>query len=276
MKPPTALTHLCAIAWVVLIGFAAAAAGAVHTRIFGHDIFVFLDAGWRVLNGQRPEVDFNPSMGALMAWFAAAGLKLSGNSVNGIGYMSGLIAFIAGAWAYALTRRMSGLASVLAAGVIALIAAAPFPTGWMPNVLSHAMVYNRYGYALLGLVVLECFLGVERGFAAGLSSGILCVSLLFVKPSYCLAGVVLVCGSFFVQKNSWRRTSGLAIGAAAAGVAIMALLQFDLGALWADLRLMGSARGAGLSLWNLRWAFLKGTGEFLPLAMLAVLVAAIR
>ncbi|HLG99924.1 MAG TPA: hypothetical protein VKX49_26685, partial [Bryobacteraceae bacterium] len=153
---------------------------------------------------------------------------------------------------------------------------APFPIGCMPNMLSHAMVYNRYGYALLGLVVLECFLGTERGFAAGLSSGIVCVSLLFVKPSYCLAGVALVSGSFLIQKNSWRRTLGLAIGAAAAVVAIMALLHFDLGALWADLRLMGSARGAGLSLWNFRWAFLRGSGEFLPLAMLAVLVTAIR
>ena len=32
--------------------------GAVPTRVFGHDIFFLLENGWRVVNGQRPHIDF--------------------------------------------------------------------------------------------------------------------------------------------------------------------------------------------------------------------------
>ncbi len=72
--------------------------------------------------------------------------------------MSALVGAIVGGWAYALSRRrMAATPAILSAVLLELIAVAPFPIGWPPNTLSHAMIYNRYGYALLGLVVLECF-----------------------------------------------------------------------------------------------------------------------
>jgi len=93
-------------------------------------------------------------MGPLLALLAAAGLKLAHNSSNGIGYMSALVGGVAGCWAYAISRRrMAAIPGTLAGIVVALIAAAPFPLGWTPNTLSHAMLYNRYSYALLGLIV---------------------------------------------------------------------------------------------------------------------------
>ena len=95
-------------------------------------------------------------MGPLLSLLAAAGLKLAHNSPNGIGYMSALVGSIGGCWAYAISRRrIAAIPSMLAGIVVTLIATAPFPIGWPPNILSHAMLYNRYGYALLGLIVLE-------------------------------------------------------------------------------------------------------------------------
>jgi len=41
--------------------------GAVPTKVFGHDIFVPLEIGWRVINGQRPHLDFTSAWGPL--WF---------------------------------------------------------------------------------------------------------------------------------------------------------------------------------------------------------------
>jgi len=76
-RPKRPLAEVCAVALILAIAGVAAAAGAVHTRIFGHDIFIPLDAGWRVLNGQRPDLDFSPSMGPLFGLFAAAGLWLA-------------------------------------------------------------------------------------------------------------------------------------------------------------------------------------------------------
>ncbi len=266
------LSDICAIVLVLLISAAAAAVGAVHTRIFGHDIFVFLDAGWRVLNGQRPEIDFNPSMGPLLSLLAAAGLKLDRNSPDGVGYMSALVAAIAGCWGYALARRrMAAVPSTLAAIVLALIAGAPFPIGWPPNTLSHAMLYNRYGYALVGLVALECFRPGERNLLGGISTGIVSAALLFLKPSYCLVAL----GFAACSATSWRRAIGVAIGGTSAIFAMLAYLQFDFTALWGDLSMLSAARGSSLSLWNIRWSFIKGLVDFLPLGLLALLAAGV-
>ncbi len=68
---------------------------------------------------------------------------------------------------------------------------------------------------------------------------------------------------------------GIAVGLLAAGLAMMAYLRFDFAAFWSDLRLMSAARSSSLSLWNVRWSLFKGLGDFLPLALLAVLVSSI-
>jgi hypothetical protein len=261
---------------ILLICAVTAAIGAVHTRIFGHDIFIFFDAGWRVLNGQRPEIDFNPSMGPLLSFLAAAGLKLAHDSSNGIGYMSAMIGGVAGCWAYALSRRRIAAVPAMLAGVlIALIATGPFPIGFSPNLLSHAMIYNRYGYALLGLIVLECFQTGRGTIAGGASTGVVSAALLFIKPSYALVALGFAACSLIVQDRRLRRAAGIAIGLAAVGIAMMAYLRFDLAAFVGDLRMMSAARSSGLSLWNIRWSLFKGLGGFLPLGLLALLVASV-
>ena len=215
-------------------------------------------------------------MGPLLSLLAAAGLKLAHNSSNGIGYMSALVGGIAGCWAYAISRRrMAAIPSMLAGIVVALIATAPFPIGWPPNILSHAMLYNRYGYAMLGLVVLECFQPGEGVWLGGISTGVVSVVLLFLKPSYCLVALGFAAYSIVMQHRRPRRLLGLAIGFIAASLAMMAYLRFDFLAFWSDLQLMSAARSSSLSLWNVRWSLFKGLGDFLPLALLAVLTSSI-
>ena len=54
--------------------------------MYGHDVFVTLENGWRVMNGQRPHLDFMSSWGVLWSLISALGLTISGHSVDGIGY----------------------------------------------------------------------------------------------------------------------------------------------------------------------------------------------
>ncbi len=213
-------------------------------------------------------------MGPLLSLLAAAGLKLAHNSPNGIGYMSALVGSIGGCWAYAISRRrIAAIPSMLAGIVVTLIATAPFPIGWPPNILSHAMLYNRYGYALLGLIVLECFQPGESSLMGGISTGVVSVALLFLKPSYCLVGFGFAVCSTIMQHRRPQRLLGFAIGFLAAGLAMMTYLRFDFAAFWGDLQLLSAARSSSLSLWNVRWSLFKGLGDFLPLALLAVLTA---
>jgi hypothetical protein len=268
-KPAGPLTDACAAVLIFLICAATALIGAVHTRIFGHDVFIVFDAGWRVLNGQRPDVDFSPSMGPLLALLAAAGLRLAHNSVNGVGYMSAIVGAIVGGWSYALCRRrMAAIPAILSAIVITLIAVAPFPIGWPPNTSSHAMLYNRYGYALVGLVVLECFRPGTLSIYGGFSTGLVCVALLFLKPSYCLVALCLA-----LARPERRRIGGFLLGLATGSLAMMAYLRFDFGAVWNDVHTMSAAKSGGLSLWTIRWSFMNGLADLLPLALLALLVS---
>ena len=270
--PTRALHDLYAVLLISAVCAVTAFTGAAHTKLFGHDIFLLLDGGWRVLNGQRPSVDFSPGTGPLLPLIMAAGLKLAGNSVRGVGYASALFGAAVGFWSYALARkRMPWTPAILLALLLTLIAVAPYPLGWLPNVLSHAMLYNRYGYALLGIVVLDSFDPEHKTSLGAVSTGILCAALLFLKPSFGLVALAFAfCSVLLDLRNRWR-IIGILFGLTCAGLAMMAWLRFDFVAVWNNFQLLAGAKSAGISLWQIRWAVFQGLPDFAWLALLAVL-----
>ena len=255
--------------------------GAVHTRIYGHDIFILLDSGWRVENGQRPAVDYSPGTGELLPLLMAAGLKLAHNSVRGIGYASALLGAVVGLWNYAIARnRMSWISASLISLLLTLIAVAPYPLGLLPNMFSHAMIYNRYGYALLGMVVVESFQRTQRDgdkrLWGSVSTGIISAALLFLKPSYGLVALVFAAYSVLLDRRNWWRPAGILLGFAAGILAMIAWLRFDFEAVFNTFRLLAAAKSSSLSLWEIRWAIVKGLPDFAALALLVVFVGVIR
>jgi len=182
-------------ALLLLICLAAAIVGVPRLRIFGHDIFVSLDGGWRVLNGQRPGVDFYAQMGPAYYLLHAAGLWLAGNNARGLGYGSTLATAMISLWAFFVLRpRMKSSPFFVACLFLALLAAAPFPLGFGFMHAAFSMKHNRYGYALTGLVMLESFLPEDSDnrkhqFAGGFSTGLACALLLFLKISFGLVAL---------------------------------------------------------------------------------------
>jgi hypothetical protein len=278
--PPNYFRDACAVLLILAVCAGTALIGAVHTRIFGHDIFVLLDSGWRVENGQRPAVDYLPGVGELLPLVMAGGLKLAGNSVRGIGYASALIGALVGLASYAIARnRMAWISAGSSSLLLTLIAVAPYPLGLLPNMFSHAMVYNRYGFALLGIVVLESFQPPRRtslGLVFPALTGITSAALLFLKPSYGLVALVLAAYSVLFDPRSWRRPIGILLGLTAGILTMMAWLRFDFAALFRCLRLLAEAKSSGLSWWDIRWAVLKGLPDFLGLVLLVVFVGVAR
>ena len=280
--PPNYSRDACAILLILAVCVGTAFIGAVHTRIFGHDIFILLDSGWRVENGQRPAVDYSPGTGELLPLLMAAGLKLAHNSVRGIGYASALLGAVVGLWSYAIARnRMSWISASLVSLLLTLIAVAPYPLGLLPNMFSHAMIYNRYGYALLGIVVLESFQRTpgreDAKLALGsVSTGIVSAALLFLKPSYGLVALVFAAFSVLLDRRNWWRPAGILLGFAAGILAMIAWLRFDFEAVFNTFRLLAAAKSSSLSLWEIRWAIVKGLPDFAALALLVVFVGVIR
>jgi len=148
--------HLLFLAPAVALLAAVVYVGAVRTHACGHDIMQSLDGAWRVLNGQRPHVDFYSPLGPLMYLVTAAGLALAGLRVEGVGYGVALVGAAVGIWGYRLSLgRMRFVPAAATGTFLVLLSVAPVPLGAGPATLSHAMLYNRFGFALLALVLLE-------------------------------------------------------------------------------------------------------------------------
>ncbi len=130
---PPARLLIVFFAGLALICGATAFIGAVPTRICGHDIFIPLEAGWRVINGQRPYLDFTSPFGPLWFLISALGLTISRHSANGIGYGSAIVALIVGSWSFfwARTGWRLGPRIILSFFLTALVAA-PYPLGDSP------------------------------------------------------------------------------------------------------------------------------------------------
>ena len=265
--------------WLLVVCAAVATVGVPRLRIFGHDIFVSLDGGWRVLNGQRPGVDFYGQMGPAYYLLHAAGLWLAGNNARGLGYGSTLAAALIGFWAFFVLRsRMRSAPFFVACLFLTLLAAAPFVVGYFPWHSAFCMKHNRYGYALTGLVLLESFLPQEDGdrkreFAGGLSTGLACALLLFLKISFGLVAVTMAAVSLPLRSGTRIRLAGIAAGFAALAVPMLAYLRFDLPPIMRELRLLAAVKGVSIDAFVVVQRLYVDRFEIAPVVLLAVLVS---
>jgi hypothetical protein len=249
--------------------------GIMPLRSYVDDVVTMADNAWRLLCGQRPHADYSSALGTVSYLIWALGIKLAGGNLNGLAYGNSLAGISVGIWAYGLlARRVSGLLAVAGAAMLCLLALAPVQLGesyWMSSV---AMSYNRLGYALLGLLIIESFPmrreEAARGVGGALSTGVVCAILLFLKANYFLVGLVLAAGSLvWTGRIERRRAAGLAAGFGAVALAILAYLRFDAGAMLTDLRMAADARSGAVAWGFVRGVFLSNFPGFLILAGLA-------
>ena len=247
----SALFFVC----LLMICGATAFVGAVPTRIYGHDDFFLLDNGWRILCGQRPHLDFFSPWGPVMFLVVGMGLDLADTSVNGIGYGNAIVGLIIGLWSFQLGRnRLAFLPRFFLSIYLALLVMAPYPLGIWPHLSSHANLYNRYGYALLGLVLIECFQRMEdeqqdaNDMFGGISTGAIVVVALFLKASYFFISLPFVAASILWGSSSRNRLFGLAVGFCIILFTMLAYLRFDIRALFEALWMAAGARSNALSL----------------------------
>jgi hypothetical protein len=239
-------TRNMALFWVCLVAICCLRAyiGLAGTRIYSHDAFMMLDGAWRMLHGQRPHVDFNTMVGPAAYVPTVVGLWLSGNSAAGFAYGQAFAGFLLGAWGLFLGRgRLSDVPRVALSLCVTALALSPFQLGMSPFEISPATTYNRYGYALLGLLFLDC---VRRGsrsdFLAGISTGIVLSGLAFLKATYFLVALFMLFTLFRVRVQTLRRWKGIALGTTITALPFLAYLRFRADLMLADLRLTAAAK----------------------------------
>jgi hypothetical protein len=243
--------------WTALaLSLTAAACGVVvwlglpRAATYGHDTFIALDGGWRVLNGQTPNSDFYSPLGPIPFLIAAAGLKLASLRVEGLAYATAAVGALLGLWTWVLVRtRLKVWSALLALTFLVSFWLAPFPLGEPYYMTGYAMQYNRLGYVLASLILLELYLpGAEYsrkqhpidwgGLSTGIAAGLLC----FLKINYAFVGCALVVSAYLL--NQKRRTHFLFVmaGFALAAIPMLSFLHWDVAAIFRDLKIVAAAR----------------------------------
>jgi hypothetical protein len=218
---------------------------------FASDTFFLLDNAYRVLQGQIPHRDFSSAWGPIMYLIDAAGLRLSGMRPTGLGYANAMFGALLGMWSYFVARSRWSPAAACALGVYTvLLVTAPFPLGYTPLDFSYAMVYNRYGYALFGIILIESAAvaiptraWIRQSAAGAISTGVALALLAFLKITYAIVAIpfvaVLMIG---VRSGGLRRVIALAAGFAICAALVLSYLRFDVPDMLRDLAMAASAR----------------------------------
>jgi hypothetical protein len=247
------------ISLAVLLGFVAVLAGILRwtgssfQTDMAWDAIIMLEAGTRWLQGQIPHVDYLSPIGILPTWLMSVALRLSRGTAHALAYAPLLVVFpvaIAGWWV--AQRRLSAWLSLGFAGFLAALVTAtrPLPFGMLPYPVefmhtSYAMAYNRLGWALLIILVLQQFVPARARAAAPASrleaagAGAVCVLLLLTKVNYAAAAAGVVLVGLVIARPTRGATVALLVGAVAAvGLAIV-LLRFHPGAWWREFSYLG-------------------------------------
>ena len=237
--------------WVVLLLMVGLALYAAPHRIHRWmlDTFLFLDGGWRILNGQRPYADFATGLGPVTFQIVAFGMLLSKGGPAAIDFGFIYAGLVLGIWCWFLCKeRLERPAGIMLALFVALFTFSPHAIGSRPSILTYASIYNRLGYALLVLIVVEAvrptrYPNDRVNLASGISSGVCCSLLFFVKPTFFLVAVFILTSSFlFIDRRSVKRRIGLLVGLATPSLAMLAYLRFDIASLMHSLTTVAASR----------------------------------
>jgi len=238
------------------------------------DTFMLLDGGWRVFNGQMPYRDFYLILGPLEYLFTAAGMVLTGGSPQAIGVSNAAFGLTAGVWGwFLLRRRMPEVPALMVTAWLVLTATCPTSLGSSSNVLSCAMIYNRHGYALLGLVLVECAYASGRSrFWGGVSSGAGLILLAFLKLNFFGAALLLLLATIPVKREEMPRAWGILAGLGGTLAVFIVYLRSAIFPFIFDMRLIFQTRTGQLSLRALV-AEIEGSAELVTLAILTIIAA---
>ena len=135
-----------------------------------------------------------------------------------------------------LRQRLPALFSLLITAWLVLCAASPTPLGFDPRFLSCAMIYNRQGYALLGLILVECAFAAEKNrFWGGVSSGAALVLLIFLKLNFFGVGALMLLVTVPLTRVGLIRIWGFLAGAAGTFLAFFVYPRFSMTAFVSDM-----------------------------------------
>ena len=123
------------------------------------DVFVLIDGAWRICSGQIPHTDFHNPIGALVYAVFAFGMRIDGPSLQALAYGNSIFLSLVGLWTISICyKRLTPVFGLILTTFIVVLLAATRPLGYDVETTTYAMLYNRYGWALLSIVMIQLML----------------------------------------------------------------------------------------------------------------------
>lgn len=240
---------------IVAVCIVQAALGTLPTRIYAIDLFIFLDGAWRVASGQTPHEDFFAGFGVLFWKPLQLALAVRGYDAEGIGLARAFYTAAIGLWTFLLVRkRLSPIQTLVVTLLSVAMTSAARPLGESVNMFSHAMFYNRVGYALLFIIVLDAlylrFLRSDvhgfRVFLGGMSTGMAIACLALLKVSFVVPAVLLLAAGVLLWSTTLRYLAGVLSGGVLIVVNAVTFLDFKLIPWASEMTQLAHARSGSL------------------------------
>lgn len=236
------------------------------------DVFILLDGAWRLIDGQEPHKDFSSPIGVFTYYVGASGMRIAGLGLQGYAAGNAIVLAVFGGWSVwtAFTRFAPARAAMFAALVI-LVIAATRPLGYAPDVLSYAMLYNRYGWALLILLAAHAFVLPNARWTRGdaVALGVLAGLLFYVKATYFVAGAGAVALALYLRPELRQNWARMTIGF----LAVVVLAWIEAGAnpvsYLRDISAAGAVQSAADGFAALSGSVISNLFNVLALAVLA-------
>lgn len=173
--------------FLIIVSILLILTGPTHVKFFGHDTAFLLDGGWRVLQGLRPHNDFYSGFGPFVFLVVFLGMKITGTTSQALVYGNMFLFILLTLWGwYVARRRMRILNALLFSLLIGSMVVSTHFGHWYKDT-TFASLYNRYGWALLSIILIELFLSPKTKLdliIGGISTGILFALLFFLKVTY--------------------------------------------------------------------------------------------
>lgn len=175
------------------------------------DVIVMLNGAWRIYSGQIPHTDFYNPIGPLSYIPTALIMKIGGISSSSLVYGNALLGAILALWTwYVSQKRLTALNAIIFSIFIYVLSVSSRPLGFGVTNTTYAMIYNRYGYALLSILFIQVFVRPEivektEVFLDGFSVGVLLALLFYCKITYFLVGVAALAIGWIISKPVRRQ-----------------------------------------------------------------------
>lgn len=188
------------------------------------DLWLFLDGADRLINGQRPNVDFSSPIGPLTYALLAGGYGMGGTIGTMMPITTALFALLLLVpLVYVLATRLPPLFALVVGLYILLLAIAPAFIGDVAPKPTFAMFYNRFGWAAISLLFL-CLLPrhpkTGSDWADALAMAFLWLLLFYIKTTYAVVGA-----AFLVALLWFPHMRGTVLGTAAAAAMGMLIVE---------------------------------------------------